>query len=170
MLIGMQIGALCALAAGLAGLILWRVLRKSATPEKREQRRRLAVHATGRIGDAMITEVTEDALFYTYSVRGVQYAASQDISSLRDRMPATPERLIGLAGIKYTARNPANSILICEEWSGFRRAPPQIVNSANVAVPDSVSSTVISTNDISSNDDAVGHQPQDAALAEGTER
>src|SRR5438045_3064221 len=111
MRLSMQIGSLCVLAAGSAGLALWKALRNSSTPEKREQRRRLAVHAAGRLGDAMITEATEDALFYTYSVRGVQYAASQEIASLRPLLPDVPDRLIGsLAGIKYSTRNPANSI------------------------------------------------------------
>ena len=127
--LGMQIGSLCVLAAGLAGLAVWVALRKSSTPEKREQRRRLAVHAIGRLGDATITEASEDALFYTYSVRGVQYAASQDIGSLRDRLPAVPDRLIGSqAGIKYSTRNPANSILICEQWSGLRTPPPPVAD------------------------------------------
>ena len=158
--LGMQIGLLCAVTAGVAGLALWVALRRSSTPEKREQLRRLAVHAMGRLGDAMITEVTDDALFYTYSVRGVQYAASQDISSLRDCLPAAPERLIGMAGIKYATGNPANSILLCEEWSGLRKLPPRAGDSANVT----------SVNDVSANHDAVRHQPQDAALAEGAER
>ena len=128
----MQIGSLCVLLAGLTGLAAWATLRKSSTPEKREQRRRL-VHATGRLGDATITEATEDALFYTYSVRGVQYAASQDIGSLRARLPAVPDRLIGsLAGIKYSTRNPANSILICEEWSGLRTLSPPVADATHI--------------------------------------
>jgi hypothetical protein len=145
--IGLQIGSLCALAAGLTGLGVWAVLRNGSTPEKRERRRRLYVHTTGRLGDALITEAADDALYYTYTVRGVQYAASQDISGLRDRLPADPERLIGMAGMKYATRNPANSILICEEWSGLR-APARL----------------------SVNRDAIGHQAEDAALAESPER
>lgn len=146
MTIGMQIEALCALAAGLAGFAIWIALRRSSTPEKRERRRRLAVNAEGRLGDALITEVSDSAMYYTYTVRGVQYAASQDVSSLRDRLPAAPERLIGGAGMKYLTRTPANSILLCEEWSGLRTLPPQAV---------------------SANGDGVGHQAEDAALAEG---
>jgi hypothetical protein len=53
-------------------------------------------------------------------VRGVQYTASQDVESLRERLPSDPERLIGVANLKYASNNPANSILICEEWSGLR--------------------------------------------------
>ena len=138
-----QIAALCVLAAGLSSLAAWLVLRRRGTPEKRERQRRLAVHHSGRIGDARINEVTGDALYYSYSVGGVQYEASQDIAPLRDRLPAEPERLIGWSGMKYMHNNPANSILICEEWSGLR----------GPAAP-------------SANRDAVGHQGQDAALAQ----
>ena len=146
----LQIGSICAVAAGVAALAIWSSRRKSVTPEKREQRRRAALHATGRLGDAMISEVAEDTLFYTYSVRGVQYAASQDISSLRDRLPLELERLIGPAGIKYSAGNPANSMLVSEEWSGLRAYTPRGAESANA--------------------DTVGHQPQDTALTERAQR
>jgi hypothetical protein len=145
--ISMQIGLLCTVAAGLVGLGAWVIRRRSSSPEKREQRRRLALHAAGRIGDALVTEGTEDALFYTYTVRGVQYAASQDITSLRSVLPSAPERLIGMAGIKYSTRNPANSILLCEEWSGLRK---------------------VSTHAASADNNAVRHQTQNAALAERT--
>ena len=78
------------------------------------------VNRQGRLGDAFITEASDTLIYYQYSVHGVQYAASQDISALRDRLPDDPERLIGLAHLKYAVRNPANSILLCEEWSGLR--------------------------------------------------
>jgi hypothetical protein len=146
---GAQIAALSVLVAGLVALAVWIALRRRGTPEKRERQRRLAVHHRGRIGDAMINEVTEDALYYSYSVGGVQYEASQDITALRDRLPAEPERLIGWSGMKYSSNNPANSILICEEWSGLRDP------------------TARSAGHDSADRDGVGHQGQDAALAEG---
>jgi len=91
-----------------------------ASPEKRERKRRLELHRHGRLGDALIAEATDALLYYSYSVRGVQYEASQDITALRHLLPAEPERLIGPASLKYSSKNPANSILICEEWSGLR--------------------------------------------------
>jgi hypothetical protein len=78
------------------------------------------VNRLGRLGDALITEATESVIYYTYSIRGVQYTASQDVTALREKLPAEPERLIGVASLKYAPKNPANSILICEEWSGLR--------------------------------------------------
>ena len=68
-----------------------------ANPEKRERKRRLELHQHGRLGDALITEATDAMLYYSYSVGGVQYEASQDVSGLRDLLPPEPERLIGAA-------------------------------------------------------------------------
>lgn len=118
---GEQIGILSGLAAVLIGVAVWIALRVAhGSPEKRERRRRLHVNQVGRLGDAFITEGTDTLLYYTYSVHGVEYSASQDISGLRDRLPTDPARLVGLANLKYSTKNPANSILICEEWSGLR--------------------------------------------------
>ena len=126
---GAQLAALCGISALLIALAIFIVLRVRGTPEKRERKRRLRVHREGRIGDALITESSEDTLYYTYSIRGVQYTASQDVSELRDRLPVEPERLIGHVSLKYAMNNPANSILICEEWSGLRPHPQQTGNS-----------------------------------------
>jgi hypothetical protein len=151
---GEQIAVLGAISAGLATLAAWMILRTRGSPEKRERQRRLAVHHRGRIGDAMINEVTADALYYSYSVGGVQYEASQDTTALRHLLPAEPERLIGWSGMKYASNNPANSILICEEWSGLR------MPSARPAGHDSADHDL-------AHGDGIGHQGQDATLAEG---
>jgi hypothetical protein len=72
----------------------------------------------------MISEATESTLYYFYTVRGVHYTASQDVSALRKYLPADSHRLIGVASLKYSPKNPANSILVCEEWSGLRSPAP----------------------------------------------
>jgi hypothetical protein len=107
------------IAVGL--IILFRMRRK---PGDKEMRRRLSVNLHGRLGDATITEVQDNTIFYSYSVRGVTYTASQDISQVRAQIPSDLERLIGPASLKYSPRNPANSIVVCEEWSGLRAKPP----------------------------------------------
>lgn len=119
--------ALGALVVVLVALAIGVVLRVRSSPQRRERRqrlrelkRRLDLHQHGRLGDAIITEANESIIYYTYSIRGVQYTASQDVDSLRERLPADPERLIGVVGLKYETNNPANSIVICEEWSGLR--------------------------------------------------
>ncbi|MBX9604108.1 MAG: hypothetical protein K2X35_24105 [Bryobacteraceae bacterium] len=106
--------ALVCIAAGV--VILFRV---RDNPVKREQRRRSLIAREGRLGDAFITEATEDHLYYTYELRGVQYEASQDITSLRGHLPGSPAQWIGMAHLKYLPSNPANSIIIAEEWSGL---------------------------------------------------
>ena len=143
-----QISIMCAVAAAVAGFALWRYLRQDSTPEKRERQRRFAVNAGGRLGDALITEVADEVLYYTYSVRGVQYAASQDVTSLRHLIPDDPQRLFGRTGMKYLSRNPANSILLCEEWSGLR----SLAAAADLA-----------------NRDRVGREAENPAMAEGIE-
>jgi hypothetical protein len=115
-----EIAALAGLAAILIAVAIVIALRVHGTPEKRERKRRLNVNRQGRLGDALITEATDSVIYYTYSLRGVQYTASQDVTALRDQLPAEPDRMIGVASLKYAPNNPANSILICEEWSGLR--------------------------------------------------
>ncbi len=119
-----QVAVLCGVAVGLIVLAVWVVARVHSTPEKRERKRRLNVHRQGRLGDAMISEATDSTLYYFYTVRGVHYTASQDVSTLHKYLPADPHRLIGVAGLKYSSKNPANSILVCEEWSGLRAPAP----------------------------------------------
>ena len=110
------LAALAVVVLGVYLLVRWR-----RQPKDKEKRRRLTVNQYGRIGDATITDMQGDTLFYSYSVRGVSYTASQDVAALRDQMPADMERLIGrAASLKYSPQNPANSILICELWSGLR--------------------------------------------------
>lgn len=118
---GVQLAVLGGASAVLISAAVLIVLRVRSSPEKRERQRRMQVHRRGRLGDATITEATETALFYSYCVRGVQYAASQDITSLRQYLPSDPTRLVGIVSMKYAPKNPANSIVICEEWSGLRR-------------------------------------------------
>lgn len=116
-----QIAALSALALVLIGLAVSIVVRVvKSTPEKKERKRRLAVNINGRLGDALISEASDNTLYYSYSIHGVRYTTSQDVSTLRDFLPADPGRLVGVANLKYTVRNPANSILVCEDWSGLR--------------------------------------------------
>lgn len=110
--------AVAAIAAG--GGIIWTHLRR-VSPEERERRRRLAVNQHPRTAEGFITEAAESILHYSYQVNGVDYYASQDVSTLREYLPADPNLWIGPANIKYEPRNPANSIALCEVWSGMQR-------------------------------------------------
>ena len=87
--------------------------------EERERRRRALLVSQGKMGDAVLVEIREDLIFFSYSVRGVEYTASQDVSALRDHVPRDLSDLIAV-GVKYLPQNPANSIVVAEEWSGLR--------------------------------------------------
>ena len=120
-------GTVQAVALALAGLLTvllatlgYRAWRDSrVTPEERERRRRDALAAHGKMADAVLVEIREDLLFYTYAVRGVEYTASQDVSALTERVPRDYSSIASVA-VKFDPRNPANSIVLAEGWSGLR--------------------------------------------------
>ena len=116
----LQVVVLLGAAVLLAAIGIYILFRIRRNPKDKEKRRRLAVNLNGRLGDATITDVHGETVFYSYTVRGVVYTASQDISQLREHIPVDPDRLIGPVLFKYAPRNPANSIILCEEWSGLR--------------------------------------------------
>jgi hypothetical protein len=105
-----------AMAAGVA--IIW-LARRRLSPEELEKRRRLLVSRLGRTIEGVIVEADARTLFYTYNVHGVGYSAAQDISALLDTLEGDPARLVGSVSVKFLRANPANSIIVCEDWSGL---------------------------------------------------
>ena len=122
----MLLFSLAGILAVLLALIGWRAWRLSRrSPEELERRRRAKLAAHGKMGDAMLLEIQDHLLHYSYGVRGVEYTACQDIRSIQTLLPAESFRMIGPAAVKYDPRNPANSIVLAEQWSGLRRAALQ---------------------------------------------
>lgn len=122
----LEVSMLAALALLLIAAGVWLFLNSRQTAAQREQRRRITINRIGRMGDATIIDVRDCVLFYSYEVRGVAYTTSQDASEFKDQLPSETATLIGPSAMKYSSKNPANSILICEEWSGLRPAAPQV--------------------------------------------
>jgi hypothetical protein len=119
------IGALAIAAAVCGGALaggLWLARRRAPSPAERERLRRLMLARTGRMTDAVLTDVDGDLLCYSFSARGVAYMASQDVSTLRHLLPEDLTLVVGPVTVRYLWKNPANSIVICEEWSGIRIA------------------------------------------------
>lgn len=121
------IAAAVAAAGGLLalGVILW---RRRNNPTEKERRRRSLVNARGRLTDGVVTDVDVPAgggskglIHYTYRIGGVEYSAAQDISDLAGSIESDPSKIVGAVNVKYHTRNPFNSIVICEGWSGLRR-------------------------------------------------
>jgi len=113
------------LLSGLA-VGLYFLLKKSPTPDELERQRRESIDATGKMGDGGITEIQHNLISYSYSVRGIEYQASQDVSALESLLPEEPWSVVGAVNIKYDPRNPANSIVLSERWSGLRKAAPRL--------------------------------------------
>ena len=114
---------LAAVLVALLAIIGYRAwVRSRVTPEERERRRCARLVATGKITDAMLVEVGEALVFYSYSVGGMVYTASQDITRFLSD-PAVDFSGVSAMSVKYDPRNPANSIVLAEAWSGLRRLP-----------------------------------------------
>jgi hypothetical protein len=110
---------LAVVLAILVGILSYRSWKRSRiSPEERERRRCAWLMATGKMGDAALVEIHDRVVYYSYGVRGVEYTASQDLGLL-GRAPVDLVSVHALS-VKYDPRNPANSIIMSEEWSGLR--------------------------------------------------
>lgn len=103
----------------LVPLAVYIVFQRRITPVEKERRRRAFVNRGSRTIEGLISEANADLIHFQYELRGVMYFASQDVSALHPLLPLNPERLIGAVSVKYDPRNPANSIVLCEDWSGL---------------------------------------------------
>ena len=115
--------ALGAAVVAAGSLVAWRLLRRQLTEQELERRRRALVDAQGRTIEGEVTDSGDGLLHYTYSVRGMEYVAAQDISALVDVLPTEFSRIVGAVTVKYLRENPANSIVVSEEWSGLGTTP-----------------------------------------------
>lgn len=86
-----------------------------------ERRRRIRLHVNGRLTEVTIFHADAGILQYGYEIGGVAYDTTQDISTLLDYLPRPAEQLLGTAVAKYDPNNPANSIIMCEHWLGFKK-------------------------------------------------
>lgn len=120
-------GTALAAAGGVAavGFGAWgvcRYLKNRPTAAELERRRRNHLHSRGKMGDANLLEFRDRMVFYSYAIGGVEYSACQDLADLQTMLPPDLWSTIGSASMKYDPRNPANSIVLCEQWSGLRIA------------------------------------------------
>ena len=126
--------AVAATAAAIGG-VTWFLLRKPRpTPEDLERLRREQLAIKGRITDGSITEtaeghihhmadieethITPQLIVYNYRIAGVAYEAAQDVTTLSDLVRDVRTDLP--IQVRYEPHNPANSIIVAENWSGLR--------------------------------------------------
>jgi hypothetical protein len=118
-------------AAGVAaaGTAVWLYVRsRRPSAEELERRRRDRLATMGRITDGVLidartlageetTEVSPEVLIYSYRLAGVTYDCAQDVSKLPERV--TGWRLDQPLQVRYDPRNPGNSVVVAESWSGL---------------------------------------------------
>ena len=113
------LAAVLVILLAIIGFRAWQ--RSRVTAEERERRRCARLVDIGKINDARLVEIRENLVFYAYAVRGVEYTASQDLSRFAG-VAAFDFSGVSALSVKYDPRNPANSIVAAEEWSGLRGA------------------------------------------------
>ena len=120
--------ALGTIGVALASYVLLR--RKPKNADDIEQERRIWLNTVGRITDGTVIDVQEivmatnrpaTMLIYQYDVAGVSYEASQDVTYLRQWINLHSCRLGVPTSVKYDSRNPGNSMVIAEGWTGLRQ-------------------------------------------------
>jgi hypothetical protein len=118
-------------AAAAAGVWQW-IRSHRMTPEQRERQRRQRLSQIGRICDGTVLDVQEisanghgptQLLIYSYDVGGVSYESSQDVTHLREIVDINSCRLGLPSSVRYDPRNPGNSIVVSEAWTGLRTEP-----------------------------------------------
>jgi hypothetical protein len=124
------------------GVVAYLLSRRKPTAEEIERERRELLASSGRITDGTImdTMITEartgdtraepesvavddsvpapQIIVYNYRIAGVTYECAQDVSALADRVLGIRTDLP--IQVRYSPRNPANSIVVAESWSGLR--------------------------------------------------
>lgn len=120
------------LASAAAFAFWWARRRKPTSDEIEHARREMLAHA-GRLVDGMLLDICDmDAgdgrtltmLVYNYRIGGVDYECSQDITTLREIVDPAEVRAGFPCSVRYHQRNPQNSIVIAEAWSGLRNNLP----------------------------------------------
>jgi hypothetical protein len=126
--------AACTVAA--AGVI-WLVIRsRRPSSAELERRRREALAISGRLTDGSIVDarahdgeeshsMTPDLLLYRYRIAGVTYDCGQDVSLLPNQTAGF--RIDQPVQVRYDPRNPGNSIIVSENWSGLRMKPQRVL-------------------------------------------
>jgi Protein of unknown function (DUF3592) len=122
------IGGIAVGVAAIGGGIWWYIVAHRLSAEEIERRRREGLALSGRITDGVILDArtlsnedsvspTPEVLVYSYSVAGLIYNCAQDVSAL-------PNEVLGFridqsVQVRYDPRNPGNSIIVSETWTGL---------------------------------------------------
>ncbi|MBI4463003.1 MAG: hypothetical protein HY653_08865 [Acidobacteria bacterium] len=124
------VAATAFLAIGLWVYLRWKARHKD--PAELERCRREHVNRIGRIANGRVIELLDSPdgvvsdgphlISYRYEVRGVEYQAAQDLTFLGDQAGTLDLGKVASGqsiSVKFDPKNPSNSIILCEVWSGL---------------------------------------------------
>jgi len=92
-----------------------------STPEEKERARLAALLMNSRSTEGMLTDSNQGLLYFTYEVRGVTYHAAQDVKAFEGADPDRFSLQMGSVTVRYSTKNPANSMVLSQNWSGLQR-------------------------------------------------
>jgi hypothetical protein len=125
-------GTLAAAGLCLGGLVLYAVTRRKTSEEELERMRRQDLVRGGRIIDGTVIDAVElsepesgrvggmQLILYKYEIAGVAYECSQDVTHLRESLNFRDVRIGFPCSVRYDTRQPENSIVVAEDWTGLR--------------------------------------------------
>lgn len=114
-------------AVGVVSYFWYNARREEPSPEDLERARRDFLASAGRIVDGSITEThwlvetpepTPATLVYRYRIAGVTYEAAQDVTPIPEHVRRI--RVDLPVQVRFDPRNPGDSIVVAESWSGLR--------------------------------------------------
>jgi hypothetical protein len=128
------IGGIVVVVFIIVGGIWWYIASRRPSAEEIERRRREELALNGRITDGVILDArtlanedsispTPEVLVYSYSLAGLTYNCAQDVSALPDQVLGF--RIDQPVQVRYDPRNPGNSIIVSETWTGLWVRPKQ---------------------------------------------
>lgn len=133
-----QISAVTFSVVAVVGIAVYIFYNRRPTPEEVERQRREFLATRGRITDATLvdtgleqlkspaqadqaaqaTDPPPEVLHYQYKVGGVGYESLQDVARLAEHVRHV--RVDLPIQVRYDPKNPGNSIVVAETWSGLR--------------------------------------------------
>ncbi len=114
-------------AVTVASIAWYRSSREEPDPLQLERERRDFLASSGRIVDGSITEThwaqsgdttLPNTLIYRYRIAGVTYECAQDVTPLLEQVRNVRTDLP--IQVRFDPRNPGDSIIVAESWSGIR--------------------------------------------------
>lgn len=127
-----QAAALAAAVSAALGLAAYAIFRRRPTPDEIEATRRNALAQTGRIVDGILIDAAPDlqqpeTLIYRYRVAGVTYECAQAVAKLQ----LQHLELDAPIQVRYNRDNPADSIVVAENWNGLWSATAAALHRAS---------------------------------------